>query len=143
MLLQIEEQGGDCTSLSVPIALRLARAARDTLISEERLALLRVKEYEIHLGNLQDNAEEAHARVQEADHQVGSLLSCLDSCGISANEGFSTFTPLQLITSDPQSLLFSDLHPPPSLGAEFESSTDSGSEHIWDAGCRSNESQDD
>lgn len=82
ILLGIAEQETDHSSLDPAQALRLARAARETLLSEERLAVLKLREFETIITGLQDAVEEAHARVEEADYQVGSILSYLNSAGI-------------------------------------------------------------
>jgi len=82
MLLEAVQRGDDFTSLDPQTAINIARAARDTLIAEEHLAVSRVQECEAILTGLRDAVEEVHARVEDANLQVGRLLNIMNSQGI-------------------------------------------------------------
>lgn len=64
-----------------------------------------------HIESLQDAVEEAKALVREADHQVGSLLSHLYSCGIHVDEKSNTPLPITTVSRD---LFYPDNLPPSS-----------------------------
>lgn len=77
-LLYAEEQGTGCNALDPQVALALARATRDALAAEEEAAKLRILECEQLLETLKDAAEDAHARVEDANCQIGQILSIFD-----------------------------------------------------------------
>lgn len=77
-LLYAEEQGSGCNTLDPQVALALARATRDALTAEEEAAKLRIMECEQLLETLKDAAEDAHARVEDANWQIGQILSIFD-----------------------------------------------------------------
>ena len=79
------QNGLEWTALELQLALALAHAVRDTLMAEEATAKLRVHKCENHLATLKDSADEAHVRVQDAHHQIASILSFFDSQGIQIN----------------------------------------------------------
>jgi hypothetical protein len=62
-------------------ALAIARAARDTLLAEERLANVRVIEAKLQLRSSKEAAEAARSKVNMADQQVGRLMNEIDSQG--------------------------------------------------------------
>lgn len=68
-LLYAEEQGSGSNSLDPQVALALARATRDVLTAEEEAAKLRILECEQLLETLKDAADDAHARVEDANYQ--------------------------------------------------------------------------
>lgn len=82
MLLEAAQRGDDFTSLDPNTAINVARAARDTLIAEEHLAISRVQECEVVLTSLRDAVDEVHARVEDANLQVGKLLNIMNAQGI-------------------------------------------------------------
>jgi len=61
MLLEAAQRGDDFTSLDPKTAINVARAARNTLIAEEHLALSRVQECEAILTSLHDTVDEVRA----------------------------------------------------------------------------------
>lgn len=82
MLLEAAQRGDDFTSLDPKTAIHVARAARDTLIAEEHLALSRVQECEAVLTSLRDAVDEVRARVEDANLQVRKLLNIMNDQGI-------------------------------------------------------------
>ena len=82
MLLEAAQCGDDFTSLNPKMAIHVARAARDTLIAEEHLALSRVQECEAVLTSLCDAVDEVRAWVEDANLQVGKLLNIMNDQGI-------------------------------------------------------------
>lgn len=109
------QKGLEWTALEPQLALALARAVRDTLMAEEATAKLRVHKCENHLATLKDSADEAHARVQDAHHQIASILSFFDSQGIQIN-----FRPIPFDPHKPQEQ--------PHSPSDIESISDSQSE---------------
>lgn len=91
-LLYAEEQGG-CNSLDPQVALALARATRDVLTVEEEAAKLRILECEQLLETLKDAADDAHARVADANCQIGQILSIFDHQQIQVDLRKRTFQP--------------------------------------------------
>lgn len=94
-LLFAEEQGSGCNALHPQVALALARATRDALTAEEEAAKLRVLECEQLLETLKDAAEDAHARVEDANFQIGQILSIFDRQGIQVDLRKKIFEPSQ------------------------------------------------
>ena len=84
------EKGFNWTALEPQLALALARATRDTLMAEEKAAKLRVHECENLLETLKDSVDDAQVRLEDANHQVGTIISFLDEYGVDVN-----FRPLQ------------------------------------------------
>ena len=82
VLMFATENGFRWTSLEPRLALALARAARDTIMAEEEVAKLRIKECEDRLETLKDAADHVHARAADANMQVGVLLNSFDRQGI-------------------------------------------------------------
>ena len=93
MLLEAVKHGDDFTSLDPKTAINVARAARDTLMAEEHLAISRVQECEAVLTGLHDAVEEVHARVKDANLQVGRLLSIINSQGIHVAPSMKLYLP--------------------------------------------------
>ena len=77
-LLYAEEQGSGCEALDPQVALALARATRDTLMAEEEAGKLRILECEHLLETLKYAADDAHAHVEDANYQIGQILSIFD-----------------------------------------------------------------
>ena len=92
-LLYAEEQGSGCNALDPPVALGLARATRDALIAEEDAAKLRILECEQLLETLKDAADDAHARVEDANCQIGQILSIFDQQEIQVDLRKQNFEP--------------------------------------------------
>lgn len=92
-LLYAEEQGGGCNSLDPQVALALARASRDVLTAEEEVAKLRILECEQLLETLKDAADDAHARAEDANCQIGQILSFFDHQQIQVDLRKRTFQP--------------------------------------------------
>ncbi|KAF9473604.1 hypothetical protein BDN70DRAFT_937301 [Pholiota conissans] len=90
ILLEIVKEGAadNKGTLSPRTALRLARAVRNTLTSEETIARLKLQEAKMLIRNLEDDLEEASARVYEANSQVGYLLEYFTRSGV--------YIPLQI-----------------------------------------------
>ena len=82
MLLEAAQRGDDFTSLDPEMAINVARAARNTLLAEEHLALSRVEECEAILTSLRDAVDEVRTRVEDANLQVGRLLNIMNNEGI-------------------------------------------------------------
>ncbi|KAF8811863.1 hypothetical protein BYT27DRAFT_7208111 [Phlegmacium glaucopus] len=78
VLVLAAQKGLNWTSLEPQLALALARAARDTLMAEEKTAKLRVEECKGLLATLQDSMDDAHARAEDAHHQIASIMTLFD-----------------------------------------------------------------
>lgn len=94
-LLYAEEQGSGCNTLDPQVALALARATRDALTAEEEAAKLRILECEQLLETLKDAAEDAHARVDDANNQIGQILSIFDRQKLQVDLRRQNFEPSQ------------------------------------------------
>ncbi len=99
LLMSITEKKPNATSLDPHLALTLARAARDVLIAEEGVARHHVKECLRMLDTLNDAADEAHACVQDANHQIGTILNMFEQQGIRVNLSSTHSKPSFLIRS--------------------------------------------
>ncbi|KAF9477724.1 hypothetical protein BDN70DRAFT_880824 [Pholiota conissans] len=121
---------GSTSSLDPSTALRLARAVRDTLVSEENVAKLKLEEAQLLLQNLHDAVEEAHARVNEANDQVGALLHYFDSNGIRIPKDEDD--ALQITNIGPDALTAANLKRLPTfnLGGDSEVFSDVGDEDM-------------
>ena len=98
MLLEAAQHGDDFTSLDPQTAINVARAARNTLLAEEHLAVSRVQECEAVLTGLRDAVDEVHARVEDANLQVGRLLNIMNEQGIRLATSFNICMPPSLGT---------------------------------------------
>jgi len=85
VLIQAAQKGFNWTSLEPQLALALACAARDTLLAEEETAKLKVTECRSLLATLKDAVDDCHARVQDAHHQITSIMALFDQKGIPIN----------------------------------------------------------
>jgi hypothetical protein len=65
-------------------ALAIARAVRDTLSAERKLAIERINEAELHLRASHDAADVMRGKLVMAERQVGVLLNEMDSLGLSS-----------------------------------------------------------
>ncbi|KAF8074944.1 hypothetical protein FPV67DRAFT_1665706 [Lyophyllum atratum] len=74
-------------------AIALAQAARDSLVAEAHTAVTKVKECELKLEVLRDSVEEAQARVEEANQQLGMLMEVIDSAGIHIPAAYRQSSP--------------------------------------------------
>lgn len=114
-LLYAEEQGlgSGCHTLEPQVALALARATRDALAAEEEAAKLRIEECEQHLETLKDAAEDAHARVEDANYQVGQVLSFFDHQEMRVDLRKQSFEPSPHHSSDSDWSIFLPTLPSP------------------------------
>jgi hypothetical protein len=85
ILMHAADNGFNWTALEPQLAVALARAARDTLIAEEESTKLRIDECENLLSTLKDEMDDIHARVEDANQQVASILSFLNQEGVQIN----------------------------------------------------------
>jgi hypothetical protein len=123
VLVLAAQQGLNWTALDPQLALELARAARDTLMAEEETAKLRVDECESLLATLKDSVDDAHARVEEAHHQIASILTFFDKQGIPLN-----FRPLPFDAELAQGhSTSSDISSEMEYGSEYGSDQESAS----------------
>lgn len=83
LLRHAENHGLDLTRLDPETAFKVAKSARETLLAEEQVALIKVREAEVKLATLRDAVEEAHARVQDATVQLSKLNNTLIAKGVS------------------------------------------------------------
>lgn len=126
LLLVAAEQGLDWTALDAPLALGLAKAARDTLQAEEVAFKQRIVECQNLLATLKDSHDDARGRVDDAMYQVGSIMSVFDKEGLHID----LFQP----SPPTRSLLIkygiydqpSDSEPLESFDSTHESTVDSG-----------------
>ena len=102
VLLEAAKGGNDFTSLDPETAISIARAAWDTLLVEEHLAVSRVQECEVILTSLQDAVDEVCARLEDANLQVGRLLNIINENRIHISTSIKIATPL-----DPQTMFTS------------------------------------
>ena len=63
-------------------SLAIARAARDTLVEEEKLATVRITEAELRLSAMQEDAETIRSKRQLADKQIGILMHEMEIQGL-------------------------------------------------------------
>ena len=63
------------------VALDLARAARNSLVAEYRVARARLKECRYMAKTLSDAVDEAHSHVQDANRQLGAVLNAFQKEG--------------------------------------------------------------
>lgn len=97
-MLHVEGAGSDCTgALDPDIALALARATRDTFEAEKAAVDSQITEYDLRLRVLRDSAEFANARLEDADLQVGRVLSIITRLGLAPGQRID----LQKITFKP------------------------------------------
>jgi hypothetical protein len=82
VLMLASQKGLNWTSLDPQLALALARAARDVMMAEEETAKLKIVECKNLLATLEDTLDDARARVEDAQQQIGSVLSFFDQQGI-------------------------------------------------------------
>ena len=82
MLLEAAQRGDDFTSLDPETAISVARAAHNTLLAEEHLAVSKVQECEVILTSLRDAVDEVRAQVEDTNLQVGRLLNIMNNQGI-------------------------------------------------------------
>jgi hypothetical protein len=121
VLVLAAQKGLNWTALDPQLALELARAARDTLMAEEETAKLRVDECESLLATLKDSVDDAHARVEEAHHQIASILTFFDKQGIPIN-----FRPLPFdaeLVQDHSTSSASDISSEMESGSDQESAS--------------------
>lgn len=78
------EKGTNFAVFEPQMAIQLARAARDTLVAEEKFISTCIAECKAVLHVFCDDLEEVHARVNDANIQVGQVLNILDAWGINA-----------------------------------------------------------
>lgn len=76
------EQGLDWCSLSSPLAIALAQAAKETLQAEEEVVQQQLSEAKNLVATLEDTLDEARGRVLDATFQVGSVLKTFDINGL-------------------------------------------------------------
>lgn len=93
ILLVAAERGFDWSALDAPLALALARATRNTLQAEEQALKHRILECEGILAALKDSHDNACARVDDANHQVGSIMSIFDREGLSIDVRLESIVP--------------------------------------------------
>ena len=120
VLMYAVEKGFHWTSLEPQLALGLARAARDTIMAEQDAAKLRIKECEDLLETLKDSADDILARVQDANLQVGALLTTFDREAIRVDFLPQCFEPSFHVPDDQH-------HPRSPSDVEFFSGSDSKS----------------
>lgn len=126
MLLEAAQRGDDFTSLDPEMAIGVARAARDTLLAEEHLAVSRVQECEATLTALRDAVDEVRAQVEDANLQVGRLLNIMNDNGIHISTSIKIGTPPSLDTRTIFDAQFpSSPHSTSSYYSESESMDDS------------------
>lgn len=95
-LLYAASKGGTDYRLFEPqMAMKLARAARDTLLAEETYAKTRLEECEALMDAFRDDVEEVHSRVFDANMQLGYILNALNKWGINLT------TPTKPLRSPP------------------------------------------
>lgn len=82
ILMLASQKGLNWTALDPQLALALARAVRDTLMAEEETAKRKIVECENLLATLKDTLDDASARVEDAHHQIASIISFFDHRGI-------------------------------------------------------------
>lgn len=125
IVLDAARKGSYYISLEPQTAIDVARAAREILLSEEHLLLAVIREREEELIDLRDALEEVHARVGDADRQVGVLSSVFERLGIpiELSKGPMPYTgPLNLQSKA------EDTNSVPESHSDPDSSTESGSE---------------
>lgn len=133
MLLEAAKRGDDFTSLDPETAISVARAARDTLLAEEHLAVSRVQECEAVLTSLHDAVDEVRARLEDANLQVGRLLNIMNDNGIHISTSIKIGTPPSL---DPQTIFATQFPSSPCSTSSYYSKSmdfsvdDSGSEGV-------------
>lgn len=108
------ENGSSWSCLEPQLALTLARAARDTLMAEEKTARLRIRECEDMLATLKDSLDDAQARVTDSHQQIASILTFIDQQGIRINLRPLNFEGVQDHTTSSDMDSDSDSYPCPS-----------------------------
>ena len=129
-LLYTEEQGSDCDTLDPQVALALARATRDALTAEEEAAKLQILECEQLLETLKDAAEDAHARVEDANCQIGQILSIFDRQKMQVDLHRPNFEPSWASPHEDWSICLPSI---PSHSATVSSFSQSGSDSDGDS----------
>jgi chromosome segregation ATPase len=80
----------DITHYQGQQALENARAAHSTIRAERKFIRAQIKEQELNLKKLRDNAEAIESRLTSAMYQVGLVRDILHSQGIPINDDYNS-----------------------------------------------------
>lgn len=91
--MRAAEMGADFTSLDPQSAINLARAAQETLVAEECVAVTWANECEAFLYFLRNSIDEARGHVEDANYQIGAMMNIFNTCGIRVDPFMSLSSP--------------------------------------------------
>ena len=102
VLMFATEKDDNIDSFDPETALAMARATRDVLAAEEEVASLRVEECRLMLETLQDAVYFAHTRLEDAESQIGHLLSTFQQENLSVDLQIRKLRPSYSYYPDPE-----------------------------------------